>query len=175
MTNCSPVSTLQLSIHRTIFIIIQAASTTLLSPSATATSPWLHIGYGSRRIQGRRHIDSDSGPFRYIVCYILSRPNGRLFYSSTSPFIPPHSGMCRLIPLHVCNLWIDPSSELDLFYYPISSHLPYSLPFGAPFGPYSSQLKFAHHPSCSCSLRDADVQAPLSSSHFPRPPLISFR
>ena len=36
---------------------------------------------------------------------ILLRPNGRSFPSSTS--IVHNSVKCRLIPLHVCNLWID--------------------------------------------------------------------
>ena len=72
---------------------------------------------GVRGSMSQCDVDSDSGPFEYVSC-ILFRPNGRIFHSSTSPFIPRILGCAASFPLRVCILWDQPSSELVLFYYP---------------------------------------------------------
>ena len=83
---------------------------------------------------------SDTGSFgKYCLLHSFQTKRTPFLFKHF-PFYPPHSGMCRLIPLHVCNLWIDLQSWICFI---IPFPLPASplTPFGAPFGPYSSKLK----------------------------------
>jgi len=56
-------------------------------------------------------IDSDSGPFGYIVFCTLETKRTH-FPFKHFPFYPPHSGVCRLIPSPCLYPLDQPSSEL---------------------------------------------------------------
>lgn len=76
-------------------------------------------------------IDSDSGPFGYIVFCTLETKRTH-FPFKHFPFYPPHSGVCCLIPSPCLYPLDQPSSEL-CFIIPLPPLLvPHSPPFYAP-------------------------------------------
>ena len=161
---------LQLSIHRTIFILSNLPTRSLFRRQQPQTSPDPYPVGDQEGSMSQCDIDSDSGPFGYIVFCIFFKPNGRIFHSSTPHFIPRILGCAASFPLHVCILWID-LLQSWLFYYPPSPPLAPSLtPVLCAFGPRSpkleSYLRIVLH--ALDSLYDTCVQASLSLS--PPPP-----
>ena len=103
-----------------------------------------------------------------ILFFALLRPNGRIFHSSTSPFIPRILGCAASFPHHVCILWINLLQSFVLlspFPPPGSSLTPILCAFGPCSPKPESYLRIVLH--ALDSLYDTCVQDSLPLSPLP--------
>jgi len=97
-----------------------------LAVSDCQFSPALLPGVGQEGSRSQCDMDGDSRPFGIYCFCILFKPNGRLFYSRTSPLSPAIGD----VPPHPISMSVTLGSTFRagfvLFYYPHPLPLPYS-------------------------------------------------
>jgi len=125
---------LRLSIHRTIFIIIQAADSTLFSPSVTATSlpPHLLVGEGEGRVQDPSVTWAAAVGSSDILFPAFFSDQMDAFSIQAFPLLSPAFG--DLLP-HSFSMFVNFGSmflSLVCFITPFPLPLPHSPQFGAP-------------------------------------------